>query len=216
LHTENDDILIENRLPKKCVKFKKLCFDRRIATKWNFSTKVDHVATEPRVFVLYGYHPTEKFAIDVGIELSKKKLENVITKQYDGEWERPGADRRFQFTLKRYLRDHLPFDYAIDLHDAGPIMEKILKTEFVPSVWISYSTRTKYPNSFLFPNEMVNHIAEYFNERKEWHKITTTWEPLRNMSRKYDRVSVEFYPHLISKEDGVKVLVELIQVLQTT
>ncbi|MEM2914607.1 MAG: hypothetical protein QXH91_04320 [Candidatus Bathyarchaeia archaeon] len=166
------------------------------------------MVTKPRIFVVYGYHPEEKFAIDVGVELSKKNLENVITKLYDGEKERPGLDRRFQFTLKRYLRNHLPFDYAIDLHDAGPIMEKVLKFGTIMCAWVSYETRKEVPN------KITTQIEQYCDGQLPKRLIFPSWQQLRNMSKRYDRVSVEYYPHMISKEDGIEILMDLIRVLQ--
>lgn len=105
---------------------------------------------KPRVLVVYGYHPDELFAIDLGIDLESLRLQNVLVKRYDGKPDPLNTSEMLNIRKKcgemayvnRCLRNpqlikecasefrcfidkYSPVDYVIDLHDNGPRIQEM-------------------------------------------------------------------------------------------
>ena len=91
---------------------------------------------------MYGYHPKEEFAIEVGRSLQRSGLrDNVTIAQYSGKPDNP--DRGYGFgidpkwfpmprfpNLKRFIRSYYPLDYVVDIHNSLPT-DNLPNTPFV-------------------------------------------------------------------------------------
>src|SRR2546425_11918898 len=71
---------------------------------------------------MYGYHPREKFAIDVGRYLGCRSFEeSVSVKKYSGKPDHPAWNPRFGKPSRfpnywRFVREQGKIDYVIDIH----------------------------------------------------------------------------------------------------
>lgn len=164
------------------------------------------------IFVVYGYHLNERFAIDVGENLAREYMDNVVVKMYDGK--RPGfytVDSKREWSLKSFLRRNLPFDRAIILHDGGPGPEEIREYENPPCICFMYNSKHEIPDN------LKKKLRDYFLEkRKTENPILTSFRTnYRAMSREYDEIDIEYIPSLISLQDGLDFLKGLINILKT-
>jgi len=176
---------------------------------------------DKRIFVVYGYHLNEKFAIEIGRDLGQENIDNVVVKMYDGKRPEPySLDSQREWSLRSYLRKNLPFNYAIILHDCGPKMDEVMKVEQPAALFfihfrkgeISQEFKTKLEDFTIARRELYCH-----EKREPDHPpLCPFFDPnFRDMSRKYDKIDIEYYPGLISLEDGLDFLKGLIDILKT-
>jgi hypothetical protein len=167
---------------------------------------------EKKVFVVYGYHQNEKFAIEVGERLAQEHLDDVVVKMYGGK--RPqfnSMDDRREWSLRNYLRENLPFDCGVILHDGGPGPEEIGEYENPPCICFMYNS--KHDISDFLVKKLRNHFRL---KRKPENPILSSFRTnLRNMSREYDKIDIEYIPSLISLVDGLDFLKGLVNILKT-
>jgi len=165
-----------------------------------------------RIFVVYGYHLNEEFAIEIGKNLAHERIDDVIVKMYEGK--RPefySLDSKREWSLKSFLRKNLPFDYAIILHDCGPKMDEVMELEIRPSLFFIYFSKGEI--RYNLRKKLENYCLE---KMKNEHLMIPFFHPnFRDMSRKYDKIDVEYYPGFISADEGLDFLEGLIKLLKT-
>ncbi|MDI6826839.1 MAG: hypothetical protein QMD36_06720 [Candidatus Aenigmarchaeota archaeon] len=161
-----------------------------------FSTTFGDTVVDKKIFVVYGYHLNEKFAIEIGENLAKEYLSNVIVKMYEGKRLEPYTlDSKRDWSLRSFLRKNLPFDYAIILHDCGPGMDEVM--ELVeeklnpPGLFFIYFRKGE------IPYDLKAKLTTYCREkRKPEHPALCPFfhENFRDMSKKYDK----YRPHSLA------------------
>lgn len=163
------------------------------------------------ILVVYGYHADEKFAIDIGINLEEYGSEKATVKRYEGRADVPG--KWGKPNLRKFIRKHSPIDYAIILHDSGPITDEIMKLQKkypeqrFPSVSVQYYSKKK------IPEDVENRIKNYCYSRP--YVALSFFVPSTSAeSKNYDRLNIEYLPHNITKDEGVKFLKGLIGKLE--
>lgn len=167
---------------------------------------------EKKIFVVYGYHENEKFAIEIGEKLAKEHIDNVAVKMYDGKQpEFRTLDSKREWSLRRFLRENLPYNYAIILHDGGPRSDEITEGENLPFILFMYSSKGEISYG------MMKKLRGYFSKkRKTKNPILSGFRShFRDMSKEYDKIDIEYIPSLISFEDGLDFLKGLIDILKT-
>lgn len=175
-----------------------------------------------KIFVVYGYHLDEKFAIEIGRDLGQENIDNVVVKMYDGtrpEFYTP--DSRREWSLRSYLRKNLPFDYAMILHDCGPKMDEVMKLEEPPpALFFIYFRKGEISQEFKTKLEDFTIVRRELYCRKKREPDHRPLCPFfhanfRDMSAKYDKIDIEYYPGFISLDDGLDFLKGLIDILKT-
>jgi len=164
-----------------------------------------------KIFVVYGYHLNEKFAIEIGENLAQEHVENLIVKMYDGK--RPEfntLDSKREWSLRSFLWENLPFEYAIILHDGGPEPEEIKEYENPPCILVEYASKHG------ISSVLRERLQDYFSKkRKPENPILPLFRSnSRDMSKEYDKIDIEYIPSLISFEEGLDFLKGLVKILK--
>jgi hypothetical protein len=169
---------------------------------------------------MYGYHSKEKFAIDVGASLKELDSDNVLVRRYKGQQDYPSRVHAFTMLTRnprfpkwnRFVKEYLPLDYVIDLHNGRQNAE-----------W-EKQFKTRYPNEPM-PSMYMQYWSRHRINRRTQNEIYTlcTSQPYlalaffisssRYAPNKYDKIGVEFFPHLISKEQSTDLLKGLVKIL---
>jgi len=176
---------------------------------------------DKRIFVVYGYHLDEKFAVEVGRKLGQEYIDNVGVKMYDGKRPEPyTADSLREWSLRSFLRKNFPFDYAITLHDCGPKIDEVRKMEQPAALFFIYFRKGVIPPEFRIKLEDYTIVKRELYSRKnrklDHPPLCPFFEAdFRDMSGKYDKIDVEYYPGFISLDDGLDFLEGMIDILKT-
>lgn len=169
---------------------------------------------------MYGYHPKEKFAIDVGTSLKELDSDNVLIRRYKGQSDYPSRVHAFTMLARKprfpkwdlFVEDHLPLDYVIDLHNGRQNAE-----------W-EKQFKTRYPNEHI-PSMYLQYWSRHCINRRTQDEIYAlcTSQPYlalaffmpssRYAPNDYDKIGVELFPHLISKEQSTDLLKGLVEIL---
>jgi len=168
---------------------------------------------------MYGYHPEEKFAIDVGISLRELESAKILVRRYTGRPDRSsqhGGRRRYSRILNwyRFVRKHLPLSYVVDIHNGrqDPVWEKEYETRYsgerLPSMFITYLSRHS------IRKRMRDEIHDLFASQP--YPALAFFAPnFRYAPKRYERIGVELFPNLITKQQSIDILKGLIEILKS-
>lgn len=179
--------------------------------KWNRRVR-------PRVLVVYGEHEKswgEVFSVRVVENLFDEDLANVRFERYRGEadtsrqrWKYPDLE------FRAFVRRFLPFDYTVDVHDAGYKSSKpppAKRGHLYPDrpFFFDYISRKK---------PQLGLRKELFELGKEYlagsiHASYPLYLPHDMAPRPYDATVVEFYPSNISKGQATEFLGRFLRIL---
>lgn len=164
-----------------------------------------------KILLLYGYHPKETFAISVAEELKKFDLPNTKIVKYDGEPDTVSNDLRY-FKQRRFVKQFLPFDYLVDLHDSPDAVD----TE----TYISPATGFMYLSKKTIPKERKYHLFDF---ARNWEdsiskkgSLAIFIDPEHDMSSTYDILSTELFGHYVTKDNAVDYLKKLVKTLNSS
>lgn len=177
---------------------------------------------KPRVLVVYGYHPKEWYAFQVGLALAKDPDREFLVERYVGKGD---ARSRVEYekNLEKNLHDFIESfgaRYAIVLHDSGksdfrrktPAGYVHLKSK----VQLEYESRRKVP--LTLQQKLKQILSEHFsNEGELWMQDGLSILPryqYHNIPVGLDELSIEFYHYKqIKKRKAVAFAKDLAQLL---
>lgn len=175
------------------------------------------MAEKPKVLVVYGYHPRETYAFDVGVRLAKDPNREFLVERYKGKADTVVYDlNEYERHLHGFIRSFRG-RYAIVLHDSTiPDFRKKLPSGYAYAtarkIGLEYEARRNIPPSFRESIEAA--LAEHFsNDYLFWIKDDLQYS--RNyMPERLDELSIEFYRYKrIKKTKAVGFVRSLAQVL---
>lgn len=166
---------------------------------------------EWKTLVIYGYHPEEEFALEVGQKLEKERLPDTLVLRYCG---RSDADDR-QPSLVKFVDENRPTCYAIDLHDAG----KAAYEDFSQGMRIKGSFFCTHSNRAL-PTRMGNGIRDFLESEfpGEPYASPLIHAPYYSLRKPvaYSIWTLEFYPQFATLTEEIGFTKALIKFLNST
>lgn len=187
------------------------------------------MAEKPKVLVVYGYHPEESYAFDLGLRLVKEPYRNFVITKYTAKHDerRSELDQNYERNLHYFIRS-FGTPYAIVLHNSEEDSSRekawrlwmrrkhphaIIRRLKYPMVEVFYETRRKLPGRIS--QEIQRLGSKYFPNE---FKLTVDDEFARwpdSMPEGIDELSVEFYvrkrPAKAKSVGFVKDLAELLK-----
>lgn len=174
------------------------------------------------ILVVYGHHPDELFAVEVGKELENLGRDDFRVKEYDGHPESMkhrmethlySEFLRIQGHFNRFVKDNPPADYVIDLHDNLPLsdiyretIEKSDRQERWPSV--SIDLRSRYNINEDLKEEIIDYCMS-----KEYNALFYFFDEIHYLPKSYDKILIEYLPLTFEKEKAISFTLGLVDLL---
>lgn len=165
-----------------------------------------------RILVMYGYHIAEVFAPVVVEEVKKQDIPNTRFIRFPNPIDSAEDDKDPRTLIRRrFIRQFLPVDYVLDIHDSPDAVDTSFFT--IPACGFRYLSKQPVPK------RIVNALTEYTKEQSKLFPdryVEGSFSKIRDRASKYDKLSIEFMPHYITKEQSVNYLSGLLKVLSST
>ena len=179
-----------------------------------------------KTLVVYGYHPEEAFSIEVGKTLEEilaaEPREGLLVTRYVGPNPRE-VDDRINGTpdsgrlLREFLSRFQGMDYVTKLHDELPTpmdekeaegFRRDYSPKDFPGLFAVHTAR------YQISRELVRGVLKLCSSQPFRCEYYFSANDMTEVSD-YDDISICFYPHLLSKNDGVDFVRKLAPVLNT-
>jgi hypothetical protein len=177
-----------------------------------------------RVLVVYGYHPRETYAFDVGLRLAKDPNRKLLVKRYSGKVDRASIfSADYERNLHMFIRQ-FAVPYVIVLHNSDPdyprdyneYRRKHPEIKFDKIKWptfeLYYDSRRKIPGAL--DQKLREVCSEYFAKDFRLHVRDEFKVAPDCMPEGIDELSVEFLHYRrISKTRALGVVKSLAAIL---
>jgi hypothetical protein len=166
-----------------------------------------------RVLVLYGYHKDEVFALDAVQELQKQNLPDIRFVRFPKAISHTEDYKDPRLLIRRrFIRRFLPADYVLDVHDSPRAIDLPYYT--FPACGFIYRSKLTIPNRIR--NVLTRYSEEQQKSLQGRHVERVFIEEWKDMSSKYDKLSIELIPNYITKDQAISYLAGLIKTLYAT